>query len=104
MPIKSLLISAVLIATATPVLAHAHSGIDQRQAKQERRIEQGVRNGRLTPAEARRLERSQAQIQRMKYMARADGRVTPRERARIREAQNRQNRMIYRQKHDWLRG
>jgi hypothetical protein len=74
--------------------------IDQRQANQERRIQQGEKSGALTQKEAARLEKGQARVQRMEDKAVADGRVTPRERARIEKAQDRQSKKIYREKHD----
>lgn len=74
--------------------------IDQRQANQERRIDQGVASGRLTPRETRRLERQQNRVDRMENRAKADGVVTGAERARLTRAQNRTSRHIYRQKHD----
>jgi hypothetical protein len=74
--------------------------IDQRQANQERRIEQGERSGALNQKEAARLEKGQQRVQKMENKALADGKVTPREQARIDKAQNRQSKKIYREKHD----
>jgi uncharacterized membrane protein YebE (DUF533 family) len=74
--------------------------IDQRQANQERRIEQGQKSGQLTEKESARLERGQARVQKMEDKAAADGKVTKKERARIEHAQDRQSKKIYRQKHD----
>ena len=79
--------------TATP-------RIDRREARQEKRIEQGTRSGELTPAERARLNAGQAHVDRMEVRAKADGHVTPAERARITRAQNRQSRAIYRKKHN----
>src|SRR2546423_14644665 len=74
--------------------------IDQRQANQERRIEQGEKSGQLTQKEAARLEKGQARVQKMEDKALADGKVTAKERARIEKAQDRQSKKIYREKHD----
>ena len=74
--------------------------IDQRQANQERRIEQGEKSGALTKKEAKRLEKGQAHIQKMENKAVADGKVTAKERSRIEHAQNQQSRKIYKEKHD----
>ena len=96
-------IAAVLCAVALPALAQGTTStprIDQRQANQERRIEQGEKSGQLTPREAARLEKGQARVQKMEDKAAADGKVTPRERAKIERAQNRQSRKIAREKHD----
>ena len=74
--------------------------IDQRQANQERRIQQGEKSGALTNKEAARLEKGQARVQRMEDKAVADGRVSAKERARIERAQDHQSKKIYREKHD----
>ena len=87
-----------MLALAAPAMADTL--IDQRQANQEQRIEQGIRSGQLTAGEAARLERGQARIERMERRALADGRMDPRERRRIMQAQEVQSRHIYREKHD----
>jgi len=74
--------------------------IDQRQANQERRIEQGEKSGALTQKEAARLEKGQRHVQKMENRAMADGKMTKKERARIEHAQNQQSKKIYREKHD----
>jgi uncharacterized membrane protein YebE (DUF533 family) len=89
---------ALALALAAPAMADTL--IDQRQANQEQRIEQGIRSGQLTAGEAARLERGQARIERMERRALADGRMDPRERRRIMHAQDVQSRHIYREKHD----
>jgi uncharacterized membrane protein YebE (DUF533 family) len=92
----------ILACAALSALAQTSSTprIDQRQANQERRIEQGEKSGQLTPKEATRLEKGQARVQKMEDKAAADGKVTKKERARIERAQDRQSKAIYRQKHD----
>ncbi|MCC6474298.1 MAG: hypothetical protein IT514_11185 [Burkholderiales bacterium] len=91
----------LLGAMALPAAAQtATPGIDRREARQERRIEQGEKSGQLTRREAARLEKGQARIDRMQDKARADGKVTAGERARIHRAQNTESRRIARQKHD----
>ena len=93
---------AAAAAFTLPALAQTQSTprIDQRQANQERRIEQGEKSGALTKKEAKRLEKGQAHVQKMENKAVADGKVTPKEQARIEKAQNKQSREIYKQKHD----
>ena len=99
MNIISVAVAGVLgLALAAPAMAD--TGIDQRQANQEQRIEQGIRSGQLTAGEAARLERGQARIERRERRALADGRMDPRERRRIMQAQEVQSRHIYREKHD----
>ena len=87
---------ALALAQATP----ATPGIDQRQANQERRIEQGVKSGELTRGEAARLERGQAKLRHMEPRAKADGVVTAKERRQIMREQNKQSKRIAREKHD----
>ena len=99
MNIISVAVAGVLaLAIAAPAMAD--TVIDQRQANQEQRIDQGIASGQLTASEAARLERGQARIERMERRALADGRLDPRERRRIMHAQEVQSRHIYREKHD----
>src|SRR5207237_3438968 len=96
-------VTAVAFAAFTlPALGQTSSTprIDQRQANQERRIEQGEKSGALTKKEAARLEKGQARVQKMEDKAAADGKITAKERARIEKAQDKQSRKIYREKHD----
>ena len=78
---------------STPVL-------DQRQANQEQRIQQGVQSGSLTQRETARLDRGQDRVQRIEDKANADGTVTRKERIRMQHAQDVESKRIYRQKHD----
>jgi hypothetical protein len=80
-------------ATATP-------RVDARQAVQEKRIEQGVATGALTPRETRKLEREQKHIAKAEAHAKADGTVTPAERKRLHTLQNGASHDIAKQKHD----
>lgn len=96
---------AALVVSALPALALAQAtpatpNIDKREARQEQRIQQGVKSGELTPRETARLEKGQAKVQRMEAKAKADGTVTAQERKRIEHEQNVQSRRIARQKHD----
>ena len=99
---------AALVLAALPALAFAQAtpaalatpGIDQRQANQQRRIEQGVKSGELTGREAARLEKGQAKVRRMEAKAKADGVVTAKERRQITREQNKQSRRIAHEKHD----
>jgi len=101
MKTKSTLLVAVLAAFTLPVLAQTNTpNIDQRQANQQQRIDQGVKSGELTNREAARLEKGQERVQKMEDKAKADGKVTAKERARIERAQNKQSRRIAHEKHD----
>lgn len=89
------------IGAAPSAFAQANTPkIDQRQANQEQRIDQGIANGRLNEREANRLNNQQEHINKMEDKAKSDGVVTKKERARISHAQDRASRHIARQKHD----
>lgn len=74
--------------------------IDRRQEQQEKRIEQGVQSGTLTPREAARLETQQARIAQEEARMKADGNLTRAERAKLTHDQNRASKAIYRKKHN----
>ena len=74
--------------------------IDQRQANQEKRIDQGIASGQLNEREAHRLNKQQGHINKMEDKAKSDGVVTKKEKARIHQTQDRASRHIAREKHD----
>jgi hypothetical protein len=98
------LMAVVLVGGALliPAAAQTYPGsINRREARQQRRIRQGVRSGELTRREARRVERREARIRFNEARARrSGGRFTARERWRIQRQLNRSSRAVYRQKHD----
>ena len=107
------LIAALAMSSASAVFAqapatppgqqpapNAQQRIDQREANQQKRIEQGKASGELTEREAARLEKGQARVQKMEDKANADGKITKKEAAQIEHAQNQQSRKIAREKHD----
>lgn len=101
----TLAIAATVAATAAvaeqgPVQAAGSNRVDAREARQDARIDQGVRTGSLTPREARRLGREQSRIGRAESRAEADGTLTPREARRLEARQDAASRHIRRQKHD----
>ena len=92
-----------VLSLVLPALAFAQANtprVDQRQANQEQRIDQGIASGSLTQREANRLDRGQQRVDNMENRAKADGVVTRGERAHLHQAQDRQSARIYRQKHD----
>ena len=101
-----LLVATLFAAFTVPALAQAPAttpstpNIDKREANQQRRIDEGVKSGQLTPREAARLEKGQQRVEKIEARAKADGKVTPRERTQIEHAQNRESRAIEREKHD----
>ena len=72
----------------------------QRNANQEQRIENGVKNGSLTNREASDLERGQAKVDRKEANAAANGHVGAGEQKNIQAAENHQSRHIHREKHN----
>jgi hypothetical protein len=93
------LVSAQTPAAPTPSDVRG-AQIDQRQANQDKRIDQGVKSGQLTQREAARLDKGQARVDKMENRALADGKVTKGEANRIDKAQNVQSARINNQKHD----
>ena len=97
---------ACLLAAAIPAVAQtttpptAQQRIDQREANQQKRIEQGEKSGALTQREAGRLEKGQARVEKMEQKAAADGKLTGKEARRIEHTQDVQSRQIRREKHD----
>ena len=95
------IILAILAAAALPVAAQTSTPrVDQRQANQEARIQQGVQSGQLTPKEDAKLEKAQGKIEADKEKAQADGKVTSKERKKLAKEQNKQSKKISKQKHD----
>jgi hypothetical protein len=107
---KTTLIAALLATIALGASAQAPApgtntpGIDKREARQERRIQQGVNSGELTAKETHRLDKQQQHIDNMENRAEADGSVTAKERARIHHAQDRASADIRRKKHNERKG
>jgi hypothetical protein len=96
-----LLAFTALAAQAQPASAPAATpGVDQRQANQEKRIDNGIAKGSLTKREQHRLNREQNAIDKAENKAKSDGTVTKAERKRLHKMQNRASRDIHKQKHD----
>jgi hypothetical protein len=78
------------------------TGIDARETTQQRRIQQGINSGALTPGEAARLERREMSIERQEQRMRArdGGELTTRDRAILNHRLDRTSGAIYRAKHN----
>ncbi|MBE7219919.1 MAG: hypothetical protein INR64_15725 [Caulobacteraceae bacterium] len=101
-PMKTIAAAAALgLAALSAVPAAAQ--VNAREYNQQRRIDQGVRSGALTPGEAARDERQQGRIDSTvaRERARNGGYLTPYQRARINQRENRASAHIYRSKHNW---
>ena len=79
---------------------HYNAWLNARDKHQEHRIEQGFRNGSLTPWEAKRLERRDHRLDHATHHALRDGHIDRREFRHLNNAYNHEGRFIYRQKHD----
>lgn len=75
-------------------------GIQKREQRQEKRIDQGVKSGELTPKEAGKLEAEQAKIKQDEAKMKADGKLSKEERKQLHREQNRASRDIYKKKHN----
>ncbi len=78
----------------------ATPGIDKRMANQQKRIDQGVASGQLTPKETARLEKREAKLAADTAKAKSDGVVTTAERKRLHREANRDSRAIAKKKHN----
>lgn len=94
-------ISAATILTASGLYAGTNDpGIQQREQNQEKRIDQGVKSGQITPREEHRLDSQQNKIKNDEARMKSDGKLTPTERRKLTREQNRASRNIYRKKHN----
>jgi hypothetical protein len=90
-------------AQSTDVPGHPRvNEVNQRIDNQQQRIDAGVANGTITPAQAARDERRTTNIAQRASAAEArhGGHLTAGETRRLNRAENRNSRAIHRQKHD----
>jgi len=95
----ALFATGALMAQTTPT-QRRETREAQRDANQQKRIDQGVQSGQLNSRETARLERQQARTDKAEAKAAADGKVTKKEARHIDRMQDRDSRHIRRQKHD----
>lgn len=94
-------LSAVLVSVPVAASAQPWQSINQRQANLERRIDQGVRRGDLTRAEAARLRGDFRQLLRLEgQYRRSGGGLDLRERRDLDHRFDRLSQRIYGQRHD----
>lgn len=96
---------AVMLTLGLATLACAQeqgaAAATQRDANQQKRIEQGSQSGELSTKEAGKLEREEQAVERDQARAmKSGGKLTPQEKARIEREQNAVSRDVARQKHD----
>lgn len=95
-------LGGVVFAQTTPAVKDplATPKLDMREANQEKRIDQGLASGQLTPREERRLEARETHLNNVEAKAKADGVVTGKERKHLNAMANSDSKAIHRQKHD----
>jgi hypothetical protein len=91
---------AAFAQTPAPKDPLATPRIDQREANQEKRIEQGVASGQLTPRETKRLELHEKRIASAEARAKSDGKVTGKERKHLLRMESEASKDIALEKHD----
>lgn len=95
-------IAAALLGMGLVAGAAQAQGVDQRHYDQQRRIDHGLRNGSMTPREARHVEHQQHSIDRqearMRY--RNGGHLNGYDRAVLQHREDRASHHIYRAKHN----
>lgn len=74
--------------------------VQKREQNQEKRIDQGVKSGELTPRETGRLEAQQAKIKQDEERMKSDGKLTKKERRKLKREQDRASKNIYQKKHN----
>ena len=92
-----------LLSAAAPAMAspgERDSGINERQARLEQRIEQGWRRGELTRQEFGRLQNEMREIDRAERYFWSDGRLTARERGDLNARLDHVSRLIQVERHD----
>lgn len=87
-------------ATPSPQDSGTHSSVAQREANRQKRVEQGVSSGQLTPRETANIQKREAKLDTDKAAAKADGKVTFTERQQLRRDEKQVNHAIQHQKHD----
>ena len=94
-------VAASSTASAQSTYRQRHS-IRARQANEQRRIDQGVRSGQITPRGAAIAERNQSRISNEEHQMRAvdGGRLTPQDRHTLARQQNQASQGIYNRKHN----
>ena len=97
---KTLVAAALLASLVAPLAASADGEVEQRIDNQQHRINQGVRNGSLTQREYRRLDHGLDRIEAQRRRDLRDGKLSPAESRQLNRAENRLSDTIYFQKHD----
>lgn len=105
---RTLVVAAAMLAAGTtfaqsPTPADATAQVTQRQANQQQRVDNGLKNGSLTVKEAGRIERGEAALDRTIARDARNG-ITPREQAQINRRENALSGEIARDTHNAQKG
>lgn len=104
---KAKMIIVIFLTSALAMIwssaAWAADRFNTRDNRQSRRIHQGIRSGKITRPEARRLKKEQRHIHRAYNRALADCHLNRHERRRLDKMQDHASRHIYRAKHNHAR-
>jgi hypothetical protein len=90
----ALVAGAALVATAGASAQTSAAGSVQRDANQEQRIGNGLRNGSITPREDALLQRDEAHVDRLQAREMRDGSLSAADKARLSAAQDKASRDI----------
>lgn len=101
--IGSVVMALMFLATgiAASESGPADPGVQNRLARQQQRIDQGIASGELTRAEADSLQENLNRIRAEEDRLKADGRLTETERIRLHRELERSNYLIYKKKHNF---
>ncbi len=99
---RSTLVSGLALSLALISMAPlAFAGeVQNREERQQDRIDQGIQSGQLTSKESANLEKREDKLEADRQAALADGKITPKERRKLNHEENRDSRKIYRKKHN----
>lgn len=97
---KAMSIIIVTVFSFVCVSSAVAGRIKNRQARQQKRIHQGVHSGELTCREVKSLEKEQRHVRQTMKKVWADGELRPRERVRVERQQDKASAHIYKLKHN----
>ena len=102
----SLLVASAFaqVPATSPATSPAAAATVQRDANQQARIANGLKDGSLSTREAGRLEGAEARVDRLQAKDLKDGKLSPAERTQLNRAQNKVSHQIAADKHNGVTG
>ena len=101
---RTLIATALLLASAGALAQTTAASTQQRDVNQQTRIENGLKDGSLSTKEAASLEREESRIDRMQAKDLRNGNLSPAERAKLNAAQNKVSADISADRHNAVTG